>query len=953
MKHSLTIPINVLSNRGVVQESPSDFSESFFADVYGQALNTIAMIIKNNENAETLSQQIKKPYFTQSTIAFSGRRGTGKTSVMNAVCNYLLTNEPERKGFCDPEIKKVIDDVEFFSIPQMIDASHLDENEDLLEVIIAYIIKEIKEIKDLKDFDEEKHGEKADSLSLSLAKMQNDYDSLIQTNNKTINTSYEMLIKGADKHLIQYEFKKIIDDYLELRSNILDNKKTYNKKSKYLIICIDDIDMYPGDPVQILQCIYRYFMLPNIIVLTSLNFELLYQYTYKHFYKKLVSKKEGEIKLIFALSMNSKREEICQAQSNDYLRKILPIDMRIVMPSWKKSDYKDLIKKEVRLFDQDQIYEFNNSFPNLIPGRFYTNICRKIKKGEQTMSVKKFIFQLLADRTGIYLDASGYKAHFMEPDSLRSMNDLFYTLYSMNNIRQQGVYEKKYTDENKDRIRQNYKTILDTFYFKILPNLALEDEEPGLFGLISSEPITRRNKIIIDHYNSYLKNRARHLKQNGSMINSDEDEKINRLLDYPSSDYSIGELFKVLHNSSRDNSFSKDMVKAILASYSFKLPYLYDEGIYLFEEKVKNNKQTSKTPDGYNNPFSNEYFKPLFEVFGDSLLGSWNKDLFMKKRLRCYLDPTSCDVRTEDGIKHIIRCLLFVRLDEMKKDEYIQFSRFKKASTTNAVLSLDEKKQNNRLFIKYDLDPTAFLINIIRFDEFESVVKKSLGFIDKDETTNLVKNVFEDYHNKIDDIVTRENEKQSNPNKQRTYYPLFPFPFHQTDIAYNVIKRAIKDLIYFSDSSIEIRMDRSLNDSNEILDTIQIFYQNIYNELLKVKQNYPLFNNPDDDETNDNNVFAEMFLRAGEKLELWKVISEDDHNKIQLERNNDKFIMLMDDKDNNGFFESKEENAQVWEKTMDCSLNKFVDYLESDQPDLTGETAKELEENEEQSANSI
>ena len=49
------------------------------------------------------------------------------------------------------------------------------------------------------------------------------------------------------------------------------------------------------------------------------------------------------------------------------------------------------------------------------------------------ISPKELILLMLADRTGIYLDAVGFKLHFMESDSLRNMVDLFNMFYNMEN----------------------------------------------------------------------------------------------------------------------------------------------------------------------------------------------------------------------------------------------------------------------------------------------------------------------------------------------------------------------------------------------------------------------------------------------------------------------------------------------------------------------------------------
>ena len=80
----------------------------------------------------------------------------------------------------------------------MIDASHLDVKEDLLEVIIASMLKELARVTSDRDFDKRQLGQKVEELQHRLTKVQNDYDSLIQTNGHTIPASYSILFNAYE-----------------------------------------------------------------------------------------------------------------------------------------------------------------------------------------------------------------------------------------------------------------------------------------------------------------------------------------------------------------------------------------------------------------------------------------------------------------------------------------------------------------------------------------------------------------------------------------------------------------------------------------------------------------------------------------------------------------------------------------------------------------------------------
>lgn len=326
------------------------------------------------------------------------------------------------------------------------------------------------------------------------------------------------------------------------------------------------------------------------------------------------------------------------------------------MPSWKKNDYREFIEMEIDLIEKGRkLIEITEKFPEIKDGHIISYLKGKgiTETNEATktesISPKHLILLMLADRTGIYLDAVGFKRHFMEPDSLRNMMDLFYLFYNMENTRirdENGAYFK-YTDMNVPIFQQNIKVTMDYFYFKLLPDLCLSNEEEEVFNQFYTEVVTRRAKRIITYYNQKIKKEAK--KDPCDRECFEQEAKSLK-------DYSYGELFRVIHHSSRLNIMSKNMIKAILACYSFILPRIYDEYIVEYLEQrnehiAKNGisceeyekfdvSKKCKSLKDFIFKDKNKKREVLYEVFGNTLIGSWRDDLFNDIEQSIYLSKS-------------------------------------------------------------------------------------------------------------------------------------------------------------------------------------------------------------------------------------------------------------------------------------------------------------------------
>lgn len=836
MRKKIHIPLTSLKERGVRTEMFNEAKDSFFKDTYEQAFRAVLSIHQANMKRRGKRAWRQQVHDIQNVIAFSGRRGTGKTSAMLTFANALHDDKLEEllsgtKALerCKTETEDGVPGIkkcEFYALPY-VDASLLAESEDLFIVVLSKMLYTLDEFE--RNMKDDPVSEYRNSCLGKLRKDINDvYNQYVGLKGKEKYSeaySYQAMVKNAQKHNLREAFKKLIESYIEVcfHAKIQDNLCPYHESRRndprYLVICIDDIDMAQNGVMEIMSCIYTYFMLPNVIVLTTLNFKLLSKAIEKYYYNTLVYGNKSEDYF----------STLCKEQTNDYLRKIISSDMRIVMPSWKKSDYREFIEMKVDLSDgtkecNELIDEIEKSLPNLKDGHLISYLKKKMdnERKEVAISPKELMLLMLADRTGIYLDAVGFKRHFMEPDSLRNMVDLFNMFYSMENPRVKIGDESivfKYTPQHTKIFQQNIKIIMDYFYFKLVPDFCLSYEEEMIIHQFYTAVLSRRAKRIITYYHKKLEERHQ-----DNVLLKDQLENEKGLTPI----YNYGEMFRIIHHASRLEIVSKEMIKAILACYSFILPRIFDEYVVEYLETLDQQLAEIKVSREEFENFSvserieilnsNEIFKRLkeprllYELFGNTLLGNWNLDLFAGKEICInpqtfeitdspHIDaqPQEVDSNYNQYMDHLIFSLMLYPLDYRDKPKGIVFSELK-------------------------LDPTAFVINVSRYREFfDWLLTKE--FLDSIPPQHQSK--FKSHCNYVKERIAHYVFSQK--------YPHFVLPLHQTDLIYNVIKRSVGDIVYSSDFLLEKKKKHN-NISPER--TIQMFYENIRKELHREDEVY-------------------------------------------------------------------------------------------------------------------
>ena len=847
-------------------------SRSVFRMVYNQAFEQISLMVNNSLN--------KKRQDIENIIAFAGRRGTGKTSAMYSLEKFLCNNEI---NFVNAENSGKV-----FKFIELYNMKAADLKDDIFEHIIEAIRFELDNyinntncLRFGLDFD------KAKILRETACLMEKEYCSF-KNNNSLSDYSYNSIMRTTNKLDMKKRFQTLIKDYSELLSE---------DKNVFFIICIDDLDMASDNSKKLVQDIYKYLMIPKLIVLVTTDFALLNSEIQKEFYENLCPiEDKGHI------------ENLSMKQTHALLRKIIPSDNRITMPSWKKNDYIDMFPVKICFNKKDEKDYFTKYFPRLKDSEFEEFIRKcKAKDNDYCISPKDFILMLIANRTKIYLDAKGYKYHFMEPDSLRNLYDMFYLLYNMNNLipeyedydalkkeynnaktnyeKQQQKANEKYIEDLKStkgdtlsvkRIEvlkpdimntyenkiasyychrsENRKRLLDYIHFTMREDMSFSSEESDFIDKLLAQPVERRGKMIWDRYFSIL--RTEQVKDKIIGTYGDDFYK-EELAKSKIENYSFGELFRIIYTSTRLGVFEKKFVKFIIAIFSFSLP--------AFVERAKKEENDYKEKDEKHIPY-----KRLVDNFGYSLLGTWWDDLFVDNKDNCYIEINIEQLkksREHDNIKDVITSLLYLLMFTSKEND----------------IKVVCREVNNEKYIKIysKPDPTAFLMNIFNI---RARLEKNIFILDDqishkegdigDKPNNisakeLIKEIlnFADLGNNKKYLDKAVEELENDYHKCHLSNML-----KHMDLVYNVFKRVVSQILYKDPNNISKKERTWLEEEPEII------YKKFYEDIIdKLKENDEIYFSQNKKADGSDIYFSDRFANS-KIVKFFKNQEEDEFN---------------------------------------------------------------------------
>lgn len=557
----------VYPHHGVVYEKKKYFKTSVFDKVYQRAYELA-------RNCVELQQESEKERYREdgldNIITFVGRRGTGKTSAMMSFMEALCQNHVNKD---EEDIYAIKDQtgngwVQFIKI-DAIDASLLESGEDIFEAILAKMYRQFLD-------ESEDRGDEA--LTYRKRELHNRFADIykkhlnIQKNGKrdryTAETAISSLRDLSRSTEIKEEFEELVCEYIE---NKLRNKYDFadeRVRNTFLVVAIDDIDMNVESGFEILEKIQRYLKVKHLLVLLAINHEQMKMCCEKHFVKIYEGYSKG-------WDESEKIQDRVSDLADQYMEKSLPYYSRIYLPSLKKTDYdkKHYVKVAIETTDESRKF----------------------------VDIKDGVFAVAAQKTMVRYDTEGQKKHFMEPDSLRELNN--YLLFSKNlytlNIpekeKERGIDEVE--EDFLKKLDSNYRRSMDDLLFRY-SDVKLSEDASKFFLELSEVDITRRGEKIILDFLRGARVRCSDIEVDKELFECYR-ENYNRFR------YSYGELMRCIYCMGRIEYYDKSLVHAILASYSLTLTKLYY--FYRFgDDKMK--------IDSYNK---------LKTILAESVAGSW------------------------------------------------------------------------------------------------------------------------------------------------------------------------------------------------------------------------------------------------------------------------------------------------------------------------------------------
>ena len=257
------------------EEQKQEIQYQLYHDCYMYALrsilkDTLWKIEEPQETAEPLY-----PREVNNIISFIGDRGTGKTTVLREFCWLLQNFRSGRKSSwinsmpLDEEAKERLLRIEInFTVLSPIDASLLEEKEDLFELILAGLFEKCEELWRGGSYTyENRYSKTREMLLKKFGEVYRNHKSVKQGDRQEDpgESVVTRLRTMASSKKIQTAFGELIDSFFHL----IEGGNT-NRAVDYLIIVIDDLDLNLEHGFQMLEELQKYLTHSNVIILTAL-----------------------------------------------------------------------------------------------------------------------------------------------------------------------------------------------------------------------------------------------------------------------------------------------------------------------------------------------------------------------------------------------------------------------------------------------------------------------------------------------------------------------------------------------------------------------------------------------------------------------------------------------------------------------------------------------------------
>lgn len=361
-------------------ETRQEMSNSPFAAVYEKAIEEVKDIVKRQEDWNKIPEIKKRPFDANNVVAFTGNRGSGKTSAMLSVCGFL---EEDGAG----------NGVKFVVHPT-IDPGSFEPAESIVGTLVSSLYYQYTNDKKLAEKEEGKRRK----LEIEFQKVLMNVQMLHKHREGPFGDPREQEnpYSVLDRLSSTSQLKSNIQELIKLFLEVMYEAEATNMR---LLIPIDDLDLNMEHAYALAEDLRKYLIQPNIIILVALRLEQLREAVEEKYIGLFRDKLENQ--------EPAERKDILgriEKMSLAYLEKIFPSSRSITMPeltniSWARSKH-------------NHVY---------IGTRENYALRGEIAGGADTLEIA--LLKTIAEHTGVVMIKPGEFIHPMVPLTLRELHN--------------------------------------------------------------------------------------------------------------------------------------------------------------------------------------------------------------------------------------------------------------------------------------------------------------------------------------------------------------------------------------------------------------------------------------------------------------------------------------------------------------------------------------------------
>lgn len=686
---------------------------------------------------------------------FMGRRGSGKTTAMKEFCRILKTMDDKKTkkwwiehALDSEDEKRQLQDQNFgFHVLKLIDASLLEDREDLLELILAGIYKEYQpELEQNGYFTTE--GDRTRKVMRRFEELLQMYRTVRGVKDADDSSVVSMIRFQRSSNEISESIGELLDELVDLKKSASDHE--------FFVIAIDDLDLNIRHGYEMLEQLQKFFAYYRVIILISVDYEQMLRVCVEHFHKDIKYTDKQDRKL--------KDEPHSQRLANDYMTKVFPLQQRLFMPDMRK-EVKGI---KIGLTEQDKV------------------------------TVKKFMMSKVADRMRIFYDATGGKKHFCEPNTVRELVDYNSFLNSLTPVDFDKLkWSRGLSDRNaaKDEIEKQlhiYDQNHERFNWDITKRLAQTTLTMGQQRTF--------NKLL----EFRLERRAMYFQK----VEKEHETGLIRIMDVKVSEreeYTYGSLLQKIYEWGRNYYEDKPFISCVIASFTSEMVREYIGYCYCLDED-KRERHKKRLYQFMGSSFCNKWSGGIFPKVA---IKTNNEDLEVNGGYIATGELKNVDIRIGmDALKKLAESDLSEIEKEKILQEWFLEEKTVEILECIDMFCVKRKGESDYAGIKFEFDADQNSI-VIKGAQREKCSIDIMGFVIKsldyksqiqalhlDIKNGLVKSINKCLENRVDGTWLKENTEKMikehsifTQHKAEQFEYEVAFPFYDLDLAYNVLKR--------------------------------------------------------------------------------------------------------------------------------------------------------------------